>query len=201
MYYRVRIPVSSENVKAKDAAEAASASNAASGDMRICLLRMSENEVELLLAVPFSDLGRKGKLVSSFLSSLGVTAEDKGGWEELDGRSYVNAVEDARRAKFVSSVDEMAPGRRTYRRMPSSITDSILPPPVKKALFTKGSVTLEEEIGRIRGSKTRGFYGHPVHYIFLMDSRDAVDESLSLLLNALVKKGRLVSRRVLRVSA
>ena len=201
MYYRVRIPVSSENVKAKDAVEAASASNAVSGDMRICLLKMSENEVELLLAVPFADLGRKGKLVSSFLSSLGITGEGKGGWEELDGRSYVSAVEDARRAKFISSVDEMAPGRRTYRRMPPSITDSILPPPVKKTLFTKGSVTLEEEIGRIRQSKTRGFYGHPVHYIFLMDSTDAVDESLSLLLNALVKKGRLVSRRVLRVSA
>ncbi len=201
MYYRVRIPVGIKNVKAKDAAEAAASANAASGDMRICLLKTGEGEVELLTGVPFTDLGRKEKLVSSFLSSLGTTREGKSEWEEIDGRSYVNAAEDARRAKFISSVDDMAPGRRTYRRMPSSITDSILPPPVKKALFTKGSVTLEEEIGRIRGSKTKGFYGHPVHYILLMDSTDAVDETLSLLLNALVKKGRLVSRRVLRVAA
>ena len=204
MYFRVRTKIGSDSASAfrdrSRVSEAASSFNGM-GEERICLHKAGDGEAEFLMSIPFGEVKRKGNLLSLFLSSFKVTADDRIVWEEIDGKTFSSLASEARKSRFLSDIEEMVPGGHKLRRSTAdaAVVDSILPPPSRKSSSLSESVTLKEEIGRIRRTKARGFYGHPVHYIFLMDSEEAVNESLSLLLNALNSRGRLVSRRVIRV--
>ncbi len=204
MYFRVRTEIGSDSAavfKDRSRISEASSSFNGRGEERICLHKTGDGEAQFLMSIPFGKEKRKGNILSSFLSSLGVSADGRSVWEEVDGKIFSSLAGEARKARFLSDIEEMVPGRHGRRSSAAdaALVDSILPPLGRKSSPLSESVTLKEEIGRIKRTKERGFYGHPVHYIFLMDSEDAVNESLLLLLNALNSRGRLVSRRVIRV--
>ncbi len=173
--------------------------NSSDGEVRACLSEIYDTFLDVLVIIPFRRKEEAGSTACEYLRYIGVASEEEWLLEEVDGSSFYASLLNADRYDFVDSGEFLR--TRSVSRLVhgDGVSDYLIKPFTSAPLISSSLPSLREEIKRINSSSRSIFYGHPVHYIFLMDSSDVIDYSLSLLLSALYDKGRLISRRVVSI--
>ncbi len=173
--------------------------NSSGGEARACLSEIYDTFLDVLVIIPFRRKEEAGSTACEYLRYIGVASEEEWLLEEVDGSSFYAALLNADRYDYVDSGEFLR--TRSVSRLVhgDGVSDYLIKPFTSAPLISSSLPSLREEIKRINSSSRSIFYGHPVHYIFLMDSEDVIDYSLSLLLSALYDKGRLISRRVVSI--
>ncbi len=205
MYFKVMVNAADEEIKRisnKKKAyihEKTDVFNGKSGDVRACLTEIDVSSLTVLLNIPFRRKEEAERIASEYLKYIGLESVGECTMDEVDGSDFYACLINAETKEYVERGTSLR--ARSVSRLVhgDGVADYLIPSKTPDNLITRATSSLYEEINRINSSTLRGFYGHPVHYIFLMDSDEVIDYSLSELLYALYDKGRLISRRVVSV--
>lgn len=141
-----------------------------------------------------------------YLQKLGIVSKEII-IEEITFQAYIRMLRNADRSDFIEDYDEILDKFEVNALRPGDLNckEEIFETRARKkddadcAHLLTNSV-LKEEIERINSSKkTENVYGHPVHYLITCDDEQTKEKSYEILLNNLIKNGRLSCKRVFSI--
>lgn len=195
MYFKVTLKCSGlgdESIKEKKATIDVKTRefNEMNEETRVFVSTLDAKRPSLLVDISFKREKETADIAAKYLEYVGLGTFSVSSVEEITGSTFYSSMEKSERPGGLRRRGSL----NGQKFLPAD--DYLIKEEAEDKSIESASSSLSKEIERINTSIISSFYGHPVHYIFLMDSDSVIEYSLSALLSALHKKGRLISRRV-----